>query len=77
MKEALQKFWQGWKKFGYFMGDLIGRLVLTIFYFTIFMPFGLGVRLFGDRLDTKGRVAPHWVERQTRDLTLEDARRQS
>ena len=43
--EALRKFWHAWKRFGQFMGDLIGRLVLTVFYFTLFMPFGLGVRV--------------------------------
>ena len=47
--EALRKFWHAWKRFGQFMGDLIGRLVLTVFYFTLFMPFGLGVRFLGTR----------------------------
>lgn len=77
MKNGLQKLWQGWKKFGQMLGDLIGRIVLTIFYFTIFMPFGLGARLFGDRLDIKARSAPRWTRRQTRDLTLKDAGRQA
>jgi hypothetical protein len=77
MKSSLQRLWQAWKRFGQIVGDLIGRIVLTLFYFTIFMPFGLGVRLFGDRLDSKGRHRPHWLSRQTRDLTLDDARRQA
>lgn len=73
---ALRKFWEGWKKFGHFMGDFIGRLVLTIFYFTIFMPFGLIVTLFSDRLDIKNRQqTPAWIERHTKDRTLEDGRR--
>ena len=44
--ETLRKVWEAWKRFGHFMGDVIGRLVLTVFYFTLFMPFGLGVRFF-------------------------------
>ncbi|MCP5101638.1 MAG: hypothetical protein GY943_39340 [Chloroflexi bacterium] len=74
---ALRKFWEGWKKFGQFMGDFIGRLVLTIFYFTILMPFGLIVTLFQDRLDTKSFSKPTWTDRKTNDLTMEDARRLS
>jgi hypothetical protein len=75
--EILRKFWAGWKRFGQFMGDIIGRLVLTIFYFTVFLPFGVGVRLFGDRLDIRSRVSSGWRERKTLDLTLDDSRRLS
>lgn len=75
--EFLKRFWEGWKKFGHFMGDIIGRLVLTIFYFTIFLPFGLLTRLFSDRLDAKGNKTAQWQKRQTADLTLDDARRLS
>ena len=73
--EALRKVWQAWKRFGQFMGDLIGRLVLTVFYFTLFMPFGLGVRLFGDPLAIRPLGRAKWLERKTHDLTLEDSRR--
>jgi hypothetical protein len=73
--EALRKVWQAWKRFGQFMGDLIGRLVLTVFYFTLFMPFGLGVRFFGDPLAMRAHGRPKWLERKTQDLTLDDSRR--
>lgn len=73
--EVLRKVWEGWKRFGQFMGDFIGRLVLTIFYFTLFMPFGLGVRLFGDPLALRPSRLTKWVDRKTHDLTLEDSRR--
>ena len=73
--EALRKVWQAWKRFGQFMGDMIGRLVLTIFYFTLFMPFALGVRFFGDPLAIRPSSRAKWVERKTHDLTLEDSRR--
>ena len=73
--EALRKVWQAWKRFGQFMGDLIGRLVLTVFYFTLFMPFGLGVRLLGDPLAIRPLSPAKWLERKTHDVTLEDSRR--
>ena len=73
--EALRRFWEGWKRFGQVIGDFVGRLVLTIFYFTIFLPFGLGVRLLGDPLALKQRGPGKWLERATHDLTLDDSRR--
>lgn len=75
--DLLRKIWAGWKRFGQLMGDFIGRLVLTVFYFTIFLPFGLGMRLLGDSLDSKSRIQPKWRKRKTRDLTLDDSRRLS
>lgn len=74
---VVQKIWQGWKRFGQFLGDVIGRVVLTVFYFTVFAPFGLGLRLFGDPLHIRPGRAPHWAERQTKDRTLQDVRRLS
>lgn len=73
--ESLRKFWEGWKRFGQFIGDFFGRLVLTIFYFTLFMPFGLGVRLFGDPLALRQSGPGKWLERTTHDLNLDDSRR--
>lgn len=70
----LKKFWEGWKKFGHFMGDLIGRLVLTLFYFTLFLPFGLIVRFFMDPLHIK-HIPTAWQKRITKDKTIEEARR--
>ena len=73
--EALRKGWQAWKRIGQFIGDQIGRVVLTVFYFTLFMPFGLGVRFFADTLALRPLSPPKWLERKTQDLTLEDSRR--
>ena len=73
--ETLRKVWEAWKRFGHFMGDVIGRLVLTIFYFTLFMPFGLGVRFFGDPLAIHVSGPSKWLERTTHDLTLDGSRR--
>ena len=75
MKAFLQRRWETWKRFGRFMGDLIGRVFLTVFYFTLAMPFGLGVRRWGDPLGLHPRGRTKWLERRTQDLTLKDSRR--
>ncbi len=72
----IKDFWHGWKAFGQFMGDWLARLVLTIFYFTILVPFGLGVRLFSDPLHIKTVPDTLWRPRSTGDQTLEDTLRQ-
>ena len=73
--ETLRKVWKIWKQIGQFIGDAIGRVVLTVFYFTLFMPFALGVRFFGDPMAMRPSSLVKWVERTTHDLTLEDSRR--
>lgn len=73
----LKRFWEGWKKVGQWIGDFLARVVLTLFYFTIFLPFGLGVRLFSDPLMIRNRPPELWLSRTTRDRTMEDVRRQS
>ena len=73
----LRRSWEAWKRIGQVIGDFVARIVLSIFYSTVFVPFALGVKLFRDPLRTKVmRRNSWWWERRTRDLSLEDARRQ-
>ena len=72
----LKRFWEGWKRVGQKIGDVVARVILTIFYFTIFLPFGLVARLFTDPLTLKSEEREHWVSRMTGDKTLEDVRSQ-
>ena len=72
----IKNFWQNWKAFGQFLGDWVARVLLTIFYFTVLLPFGIGVRLFSDPLAIKTRPDTLWRPRPTGDKTLEDLQRQ-
>ena len=72
----VKNFWHHWKEFGQFLGNWLGRVVLTIFYFTVFVPFGLGVRLFADPLQIKKQPDEFWRPRPTGDQKLEDVLRQ-
>lgn len=74
--EFLKKVWAGWTKFVMLVGTVLAWIILTTFYFTVFVPFGALQTLLGDRLDTKNKDRkPTWLERKTTDLTLEDGRR--
>lgn len=72
-----QKIWEGWKRIGGFIGDFIGRLILTIFYFTLVLPFGLLMRMFRDPLSIRRTGPPSWHVRDEDDATVEAARRLS
>lgn len=73
--DTLRKIWEGWKRVGQFIGDFIARIILSIFYFTIFLPFGLGMRLWGDPLAIKKAPPAQWLKRETQDSTMDEARR--
>jgi hypothetical protein len=70
----LKKIWQAWKRFGQFLGDILARVVLTLFYFTLFLPFGIGVTWFSDPLRSRSKTAA-WLPRHGEPPTLDDARR--
>ncbi len=40
-------------KFAKVVGNFNGQVILTLFYFTIVLPFGLISRIFGDALNMK------------------------
>ncbi|MDM8528983.1 hypothetical protein QUF58_12350 [Anaerolineales bacterium HSG24] len=71
-----QIFWASWKAFGHFLGNILGRIAMTIFYFTILVPYGIGVRLFSDPLQIKTQPNTLWRPRATGDKTLQDIKRQ-
>ncbi len=73
----IEDFWRHWKAFGQFLGDWLARIVLTIFYFTVFVPFGLGASLFSDQLRVKAMPDKLWRPRETAGDSLEAARRQA
>jgi hypothetical protein len=60
MQEMLKKTWAAWKAFGKKIGNYQARVLLTIFYAVLMLPFGLAARWFSDPLRIKekaGRMA--------------------
>jgi len=60
----------GWMRLAEPMGRVGNAVVLTVFFFVVFTPFSLLVRLFGhDRLDIRGKArSSYW-----RHLTPDDS----
>jgi hypothetical protein len=67
--------WKRWKIIGNAYGDFQARLFAVLFYFTLFVPFALGVRLFGDPLNIR-KLPKKWLDRVPVGSTLDEARRQ-
>jgi hypothetical protein len=66
-----------WKATLGHVGDFQARLLLTVLYFTLLVPFGLPISLFGDPLQTRGRrAASGWIRRTPQPIGLEKSRRQ-
>ncbi len=75
MSDILRLAWDRWRLIGRINGDYLARVVVNLFYFTILVPFALGVELFTDPLALRNTKA-HWLERKPVSAKLDDARGQ-
>jgi hypothetical protein len=55
MMETLKRAWEAWKAFGKKIGNFQARVLLTVAYGIVVLPFGLAARLFSDPLQIKKR----------------------
>jgi len=74
MRHFFSKLWAGWKELAKYFADFQSRWLLTVFYFTIILPFGLLATLFMDGLHTK-RVPENsaWMKREDHSAGIESA----
>ena len=75
----LQRGWQKWLALSRTAGNFLGRILVSIFYFTLMLPFSLGVTFFGDPLQIKTRRQMHWLSRELKTdspASLQEAKRQ-
>jgi hypothetical protein len=71
----LKQVWQGWKRIARSVGTFQARILLTIFYAVIVLPFGVLARLFSDPLRIKHRPT-QWTEHPDEVHDLQWAKRQ-
>lgn len=73
----LYRLWERWKAIAHVIGNFQARLLLTLFYFVLLSPFGLGVRLLSDPLGLRKRGLSSWLQKAPeRTGVWERARRQ-
>jgi hypothetical protein len=75
MLSLLKRAWTAWKAIAHKIGNFQARVILTIFYGVLVMPFGLAARLFSDPLRIKQRPT-EWLDHPTEPTDLQWARKQ-
>jgi hypothetical protein len=71
----LKRFWKAWTRLARKIGNFQARVLLTLLYAILVLPFGLIVRLFADPLRIKHRPT-QWLKHPEEVSTLEWAHRQ-
>ena len=73
-----KRIWQWWIPIAHKIGNFQARLILTVFYFTMLVPFAILVKLFTDPLRIKPKTPKGWIDRDNKpvDDLLARARKQ-
>lgn len=76
MLDTLRLAWSRFGIIGAVIGDLQGKVISILFYFTILMPFGIGSRLLSDPLRIRKVTNPQWLQRDPIPTDLDSAQKQ-
>lgn len=76
MLDTLRLAWSRFGIIGAVIGDLQGKAISILFYFTILMPFGIGSRLLSDPLRIRKVTSPQWLQRDPIPTDLDSAQKQ-
>ena len=71
----LKRLWQRWKQIAHAVGTFQARVLLTVFYAVVVLPFGIFARLFSDSLRIKSNPT-QWLEHPSETHDLRWAKRQ-
>ncbi len=71
----LKRFWDTWKRIARAVATFQARVLLTVFYAVLVLPFGIFARLFSDPLRIKSRP-DSWLDHPDEPHDLPWAKRQ-
>jgi hypothetical protein len=71
----LKALWKAWTLIAHIIGNFQARVLLTILYVLLVLPFGVIVRLFADPLRIKKRP-DHWLEETPEVFDMQWAQKQ-
>ena len=75
-RSSLTRLWKKWLPIAQAIGNFQAQVILTIFYFVIVAPLGVGLRLFADPLRVRKKAKSNFQRWEHPKETLETARRQ-
>jgi hypothetical protein len=74
----MKSIWRAWVRCSNVLGRIILTLLMAVLYFIVFLPIGIGIRIFGDPLNTKKQAGDSfWKKRAPLSDTLDSVRKQS
>ena len=73
--QQLKTLWEAWKRIAHKIGNFQARVILTVLYSVLILPFGLAARLFSDPLKIKTRPAK-WTDREPETYDMSWAQKQ-
>lgn len=73
--QGLKRVWAAWTCLAHKIGNFQSRVLLTVLYAVLVLPFGVIVRLFSDPLRIKKRPTS-WLDHPEEPSNLEWARKQ-
>ncbi len=71
----LKRIWEAWKRLAQKIGNFQARVLLTVIYAVLILPFGLVVRFFSDPLRLRRRPRT-WLDHGDAPRNMDWARRQ-
>ena len=71
-----RRLWHRWKRTAEVIANFQSRVILSLFYFLVVLPFGVMVRLLGDPLGIRRKTGSAWSEFVERARTVEEGKRQ-
>jgi len=75
MWNMLKRAWAAWKAFGKKVGNFQARVLLTIFYAVLMLPFGLAARWLSDPLRIK-KLPDAWLDHPDEAYDMDWAHKQ-
>ena len=70
-----KRAWQWWKDLAHKIGNFQARVILSLFYGVLVLPFGLAARLFSDPLRIK-KVPQQWLDHPNEAYDMDWAKKQ-
>jgi hypothetical protein len=75
MAGTFRNLWEAWKRIAHKIGNFQARVLVTLLYVVVVLPFGLMVRSLSDPLQIKKRPMK-WTEHASEDRDMSWARKQ-
>jgi hypothetical protein len=73
--QTLKRLWAAWKRIAHRIGDFQARVLLTVIYAVLVLPFGVMISFFSDSLHIKKRPT-NWIDHPQENNDLKWARNQ-